>query len=571
MSPGPFMSLFPKRRNFMGLAAAIAIVFLVSPGNATAMTAPGSVSSNPATLGPVPFADFVASLKQPGALAGSRRTVVPPDGDDIRQYLLGMYDGVDVPHSFERGGQIFDCLAIADQPSVRLGRQTAIAEPPPFSPPGPAAADADRDARPIDAYGNLQACAQGSVPIRRITPDEIARFGSLRRFFAKDPSAAGTDMQHGNAVSPATSAPPDVEGRWVGTESEPGAPAPHLNITLNLGENLASGAVGGMSTQADSGRTQYYAYDQLGGSIEGKVLTLTQQDFFLQNVAAGTHWCLGTATLTYSASGAAPTLTGKLIAPGCKPATVRLTEVPVVHHYATRTQAVANLGGSSSISLWKPALNPSGVQIFSLAQQWYSVETATNRQTAEVGWQEFPEKYRTFNPVFFIYWTADNYTKTGCYNMDCPGYVQTDKAISPGGMYTQYGRDGKAVDTVTVGFYLYKDAWWLSYGSSWIGYYPASLYGAGGMSKGAERIQFGGETVGAGSWPAMGNGAFASQPNAAFQEGISYWTRAGILRSAPLTEGDAFTPNCYTVGPNLHGKGAQGSYFLFGGPGGIHC
>jgi hypothetical protein len=46
-------------------------------------------------------------------------------------------------------------------------------------------------------------------------------------------------------------------------------------------------------------------------------------------------------------------------------------------------------------------------------------------QTAEVGWQVYPQKYGNSYPTLFIYWTADGYNRTGCYNLDCSAFIQT--------------------------------------------------------------------------------------------------------------------------------------------------
>ena len=51
---------------------------------------------------------------------------------------------------------------------------------------------------------------------------------------------------------------------------------------------------------------------------------------------------------------------------------------------------------------------------------------AQNLQTAEVGWQVYPQMYGNTKPVFFIYWTADDYKSLGCYNLTCPAFVQTN-------------------------------------------------------------------------------------------------------------------------------------------------
>lgn len=88
----------------------------------------------------------------------------------------------------------------------------------------------------------------------------------------------------------------------------------------------------------------------------------------------------------------------------------------------------------------------------------------------------YPKKYNTYQPVFFIYWTADNYNTTGSYNLDGGAFVQTSgnrplgATLSPVSITngTQY----------EVAFYLSQGNWWLYFNgtdaSHAIGYYPAS-------------------------------------------------------------------------------------------------
>jgi len=79
------------------------------------------------------------------------------------------------------------------------------------------------------------------------------------------------------------------------------------------------------------------------------------------------------------------------------------------HRYAKGDQYVTNYGGNSWLDLW----NPSGD--FTLSQQWYAAYTPSH-QTVEGGWVNYPGKFGS-QSVLFIYWTADNYASTGCYDL----------------------------------------------------------------------------------------------------------------------------------------------------------
>ncbi len=104
--------------------------------------------------------------------------------------------------------------------------------------------------------------------------------------------------------------------------------------------------------------------------------------------------------------------------------------VPTTHRWTHAFQNVSNSGGHSFLNVWNPHI--AADQIFSLSQHWYVGGNDANLQTVECGWQVYPAKYNDTNPHLFIYWTADDYNATGCYNLDCTAFVQTSNVFSPG-------------------------------------------------------------------------------------------------------------------------------------------
>ncbi|KAM3262107.1 hypothetical protein ACQJBY_052662 [Aegilops geniculata] len=51
----------------------------------------------------------------------------------------------------------------------------------------------------------------------------------------------------------------------------------------------------------------------------------------------------------------------------------------------------------------------------------------------QAGWHIYPERYGDSRPHFYTQWTRDGHGATGCFNMDCPGFVRANgAAISPG-------------------------------------------------------------------------------------------------------------------------------------------
>lgn len=247
------------------------------------------------------------------------------------------------------------------------------------------------------------------------------------------------------------------------------------------------------------------------------------------------------------------------------PATVGAT-----HRWAHAYQNVANLGGHSFINLWDPAIGAH--QVFSLSQHWYVGGSGAGLQTAEVGWQVYPAKYGNTKPVFFIYWTADDYNKTGNYNLDASAFVQTSHNWTIGGTISPISVYGGAQYEIQVAFYLYKGNWWLyvqgTDASHAIGYYPTSLYKGGAMASHAAEIDYGGETVGTTSFPGMGSGHFANQgwQKACFQRDIYYFPTTGGATYANLT-GSQSWPNCYTV-QKVNYNPPWNDTIYYGGPGG---
>ncbi len=254
-----------------------------------------------------------------------------------------------------------------------------------------------------------------------------------------------------------------------------------------------------------------------------------------------------------------------------------LPDWDTTHLHAFGDQSVTNYGGNSWLNLW----NPSGD--FTLSQQWYSGGVGDGHQTVEGGWVAYPDKFHTASAVLFIFWTADNYGSKKCYNLDCTAFVQINNYWHLGGTWTNYSSDGGTQWGFGLQWKLYKGNWWLfvrgpgDYEA--VGYYPTSLFGAGQLSRSAQRVTFGGETtrkVG-NDWPQMGSGALASGgwQHAAFQNTVFYIPRDeddGTGVWTDLTTRDEALASCYSIALTPAASGGDwGTYFFFGGPGGSTC
>jgi hypothetical protein len=196
-------------------------------------------------------------------------------------------------------------------------------------------------------------------------------------------------------------------------------------------------------------------------------------------------------------------------------------------------------------------------------------------QTAEVGWQVYPQMYGNTKPVLFIYWTADAYQSTGCYNLTCSAFVQTNNAWPLGGAFSSWSTAGGKQYEIELAYFLSDGRWWLyingEVGTDAIGYYPVSIYRNGALASGASGIDYGGEVVGSTSWPPMGSGAFANTgwQHAAYQKDIRYYLPGGGTTNASLV-GSAASPQCYTETFDGYNPPWNATLF-FGGPGGSNC
>ena len=414
----------------------------------------------------IPFKNFLENAKAADSVdfirAGSRVKDAAAF-EEMRQHIFTMYSGIEVKHSFVLYSDHFDCVPIMQQPTVRiLGLKSIATAPPQSLPAAPSSpgGGAEFEAlpatqltadKPTDEFGNSTSCEQGTIPMRRITLEQMTRFPTLREFFQKGPAGAGR---------------PSV---------------------LNSNEKPQSPSAG--------------------------------------------------------------------------------------HKYSLMMQNVDNLGGNSNLNLWSPYVNTGWGEGFSLSQEWYAGGNGNSTQTAEVGWQNFPQQWGNEESRLFIYWTADYYSTTGCYNLDCPGFVQVARSGMLGSQFSHYSTPGGPQYEFSARYYLFQGNWWLSISGTWIGYYPGAIYRGGQLSRYAQFIEFGTEGTGGSVWPEEGSGAWSSAGfgYAAYQRNLYYDNLSEAAYWDSLQRSDP-SPGCYsTSGPFYSASSNWGTYFFEGGPGGPGC
>ena len=241
-----------------------------------------------------------------------------------------------------------------------------------------------------------------------------------------------------------------------------------------------------------------------------------------------------------------------------------------VHHYAVIvSKPVGIFGLRANLNIWNPKTAPTDM---SLAQTWIAGGAGSETQTIESGWQVRKGLDLPY-AVPFVYWTSNNYA-SGCYNLDCAGFVQITNQIVFGRFAEQrYSVKGGTQSVMQISWRRKSENgnWWLMINGVWVGYYPASIFSGGAMVKKDAKLTayFGGENTGNLPTSEMGSGNFASTgyKNAAFLSNLSALDASGSAFDISGT-GFVTNSNCYSVALGISPPSTTaGSYFYFGGPG----
>ncbi|XP_059656172.1 protein neprosin-like [Cornus florida] len=229
-------------------------------------------------------------------------------------------------------------------------------------------------------------------------------------------------------------------------------------------------------------------------------------------------------------------------------------------------------GAKAGINVWAPRVT--NQYEFSLSQMWViSGSFGEDLNTIEAGWQVSPELYGDYRPRFFTYWTTDAYQSTGCYNLLCSGFVQTNSRIAVGAAISPISSYNRRQFDISL--LIWKDPkhghWWLEFGSGiLVGYWPSFLFTH--LRSHASMVQFGGEIVntrpsGVHTTTQMGSGHFAGD---GFRK-ASYFRNLQVVdwgnNLIPLSNFRVLAdhPNCYSI--QRWANRVWGNYFYYGGPG----
>ncbi|XP_062086911.1 protein neprosin-like [Humulus lupulus] len=167
---------------------------------------------------------------------------------------------------------------------------------------------------------------------------------------------------------------------------------------------------------------------------------------------------------------------------------------------------------------------------------------------------------------------SDGYRNTGCYNLDCPGFVQVSRMAAIGSKLNPISTyDGKQnVINVVLNQHKESGQWWVQYQNEPIGYWPNSIFTT--LKNGADLLSWGGEIVNNGithhSETQMGSGHFPAEGfgRASFFSNIGYFDGSGFINDPEKLTPFASKPSCYDVKVAAD-KADLGTHFFYGGPG----
>lgn len=133
---------------------------------------------------------------------------------EMKAHVATLYEGVDVQHSFEdTAGAVFDCIPVGQQISLR-GHTGDLPQPPDLTPilqgrpPSVGTPPvATPDGGSVDRHGNVRQAPPGTIPVRRITLQELTRFRDLDDFYRKYPHAGAASSRRSTSKQTGPSAP----------------------------------------------------------------------------------------------------------------------------------------------------------------------------------------------------------------------------------------------------------------------------------------------------------------------------------------------------------------------------
>ncbi|KAK0571332.1 hypothetical protein LWI29_014307 [Acer saccharum] len=156
------------------------------------------------------------------------------------------------------------------------------------------------------------------------------------------------------------------------------------------------------------------------------------------------------------------------------------------------------IGAQGDINVWNPTVDlPDD---YTTGQIWLKAGPGDNFESVEAGWVVNPKLYGDHATRLFAYWTKDAYKTTGCFDITCAGFVQTNPKLALGVGLDLLSSSGGPQYYIPIGMYLDPNTgnWWLKVGPKYevvVGYWPKELFGY--LSHSATMVEWGGEVYSA--------------------------------------------------------------------------
>ncbi|XP_017428571.2 uncharacterized protein LOC108336611 [Vigna angularis] len=225
---------------------------------------------------------------------------------------------------------------------------------------------------------------------------------------------------------------------------------------------------------------------------------------------------------------------------------------------------------AGTMSIYGPQVNKDQV---SMAHIWVEKGSAETMNKISAGWHVLPQIYNDNRSHFYSTWTTDNYKHTGCYNLQCRGFVQTDRTVFLGAPFGHLS----VYDVISYVIYISitqdpeTKNWWLTLGNKSIGYFPAALFSDLGS---ASIVGWGGRAggkVGSPS-PPMGSGHFpdGKSVHACYFKAVEIQDSSRDIYGPKSSQVVTFNDNNKCYGVIYYGDQGNhlGCVLQFGGPGG---
>ncbi|TYK20107.1 uncharacterized protein E5676_scaffold134G002320 [Cucumis melo var. makuwa] len=236
------------------------------------------------------------------------------------------------------------------------------------------------------------------------------------------------------------------------------------------------------------------------------------------------------------------------------------------------TTGLNYIGASGNINVWNPKVDlPND---FTASKIWLKNGPSEKFESVEAGWMVNPKLYGDAKTRFSLYWTVDSYKSTGCFDLTCSGFVQTNPSVAIGAVIDPLSSTNGQQYTIFLGIFQDPKSgnWWLKYQDQPVGYWPPTLFGY--LDHSATLVEWGGEVFSSNikvvphTGTGMGSGDYAS----GLYEYASFVKQPRIVDYSiqlkyPNKVGTwADEPSCYSV-DNYQRTYTSEPVFYFGGPG----